>query len=436
MREKKIVAKVVYQRIPAKQISDEDKKKPEIKEQLAKQGYVDVESVIRPEQLGVLESLLKLGYVKKRTSTFYKTWISKDVWLYEPRMGPLGSFSLSGPEKQSSSSFHLEQQEYERVVEGFKEIKEDMAKGLHPHVKDISMGVQYEYETDVYEVEDEFFDAAYLQVKDDKLRVWLTLPFIESGHDSMDSKNWERVGEADSTKFLSGKEAFLPEIRGLEWKKGAVGAIIFEGEGYFIAPGDKGPTATRSEPPRVLEELENDFGRIRLQDDLEALRGEFRIRALEGLTLIRDCNDSSRQTPKCAISPIFLPTSQAVAIAAGLPTKIPTSRVELGSLAEDLTKLLWEDSENGKRVAQVVLRDMESELWVIRQLRHHERHDREVGTPNAVQRKYFEVGSIYRAMIGSPIPASTVHWAQLGCCLLLVARQVLNQVLTSIRAIA
>ena|SRR2546426_6544152 len=436
MREKKIPAKVVYQRIPAKQISEGDKERPEIKEQLARQGHVEVASPIRDYQLDVLESLLKLGYVKKRTSIFYKTWIRKEVWLYEPKMQPLGSLTLSGPEKQSSASYHLEHNEYERVVDGFKQIKEEMAKGLHRHVKDVTIGVEYEYKTDVYEVEDDFFDAVYLQVKDDKLKVWLTLPFIESSNGNKDRKNWERLGEADSARFLSGKEAFLPEIRGLEWKKGAIGAVIFDDEGYFIAPGDTGSTATRSEPPRLLEELEGDFGRIRLEDDLEALREDFRIRALEGLELLRSCNESSWQTPKCPIRPIFLPTTQAVAIAARLPTKFPTSREELGSLAEDLTKLIWEDSEKGSRISQVVLQDMEQELRVITQLRHHEKHDREVGGVGAVQQKYFEIGGIYQAMIGSPVPTSTLHWGQLGCCLLLVARQVFREVLTSIRAIA
>lgn len=433
MTERKIFSRKVSQRIPPEYLSDEDKQKPEIAGQLESQGYYEMALDLDPEGIQVLEALVDKGYVKRRRTTVFKVWMTDRTWLARPTIGPYGRIGLSGKRGFSSFSYVLEEEEYNRVVDGYKELKDEVDEGKHPNIEFIGFGAELDYRADVYQVGDDFFDAVYLHLVDGELKVWLTRPFLTS-RKGKDTKNWDRLDEIDPEVFFAGAKVLRPVVTDLDWKQDSIGAIIFDDKGYWLLPRDSVPVESGVPERRLMEDLQEDFQRIRNEDEIESLKKAFRENGRELFELIGECNLASQQNPRCPISDVFDLTAQTVKIGARLPDRPPVTREQAGGVAVDLTKLLHEATGNGQRIQTVALKDVLPLLRVVKELRHHESHDRELGKPREVKAKQLRVGEYYQEMIGNSVPIDEIHWLKVGNCLLVLSRYILREVLTSIRA--
>ncbi|MEE9223153.1 MAG: hypothetical protein V3U51_00160, partial [Thermoplasmata archaeon] len=264
-------------------------------------------------------------------------------------------------------------------------------------------------------------------------KVWLTRPFLTS-RGGKDTKNWKRLDEIDPEVFLEGAEVLRPSVMDLDWKQDSIGAIIFDDRGYWLLPRDPEPVDSDVQGRRLMEELQEGFQRIRSEDEAGNLKQTFGTLGRELFNLIGECNLSSQQSARCPISIIFDLTASTVKIGATLPDSPPVTREQVGGLAVGLTKLLYEASERGQRINTVALKDVSPLLRVVKELRHHESHDRELGKPREVKAKQLRIGGYYQEMIDNPVPIDEIHWLKVGNCILIICRHVLREVLTSIRA--
>jgi hypothetical protein len=177
MRDKRIYAKTVYERIPKELVSDEAMKRPEISEAAIRNGYCDRSSEISDVRRNCLDYLASLGYVKKREDTLYRISFSCVVHPYRPFVIPFRGVVISKVGSNHIESMILNSDEFSIFIESANMFKNQMAAGNHLHVSSFDYSY-FSYTSDVYEVEDKYFDAIFLNCdpSTDRLTVDLVEP--------------------------------------------------------------------------------------------------------------------------------------------------------------------------------------------------------------------------------------------------------------------
>lgn len=255
MRNKRIRLKTVYAHLNPEQIRKEDKDKPHVAAQIQQKGYYEISHTIPEHHIQALEELISLGYVERKHTTIYKVWLNKKLSLNELRILPTGSVAfLEKGEELSFKSHYLDAMQYETFEETFKQVSRKVEDAEYSHVKRLDGGVELDYQTDIYEMKDLYFDALWplFSSDKDKSSLSLTEPLVETTSAKKAQKNWVKQKKIELEWFFLNRQAIDSEIRKLQWKKRHIGIIIFDDIPYFISwPSQNGISETRQiEPPQ------------------------------------------------------------------------------------------------------------------------------------------------------------------------------------------
>jgi hypothetical protein len=249
-RDKSVQARTVFSRIPKANLSVESLKDPKVLEEVNRLGYYDV-AHNRPEELvGGLEALVELGYVSKTKDRIVNTRLFYVAHPYLPYIAPSGALTITSKSSSPFESFDLRSEQFKRFRDTARDFKSQVDAGRHAHITRFEFGVNFDYETDIYELKNKYYDAlhvAYSPAKE-KLFVWLTTPFVES-HDGKDSKNWEKLGEVGETIFLKNIDKMNALVDGLEWKKKAIGIVIHRDRAFTMVPPEVAKEAAQERQP-------------------------------------------------------------------------------------------------------------------------------------------------------------------------------------------
>lgn len=235
---KKIPVRQVHDIISKEMLSETQLKDPKIEEQVKKYGALHVETKVQDDDVQALEHLVKLGYVKKTNEKIYRVYLNYTVHPYVPHVGPSGVLGILPNTNSAFTHFDFYEKEYALFFETAKEFENERKSGNHKHVTMFGFGVNFSYETDVYELKDDFFDAISLGVKSGKFTGSFTQPMIETrykGKDKTEKKNLKLLTKFTEEQFLQSKE-IRKEVKKLSWKKEFVGVIEgFDKRIYYIA---------------------------------------------------------------------------------------------------------------------------------------------------------------------------------------------------------
>ena len=111
----------------------------------------------------------------------------------------------------------------------------------------LNHGVVFNYSTDIYEVEDDFFDAIMLEITDSgTLECRLSEPYIntiDKKSKTIESKNWKPLAKISRRRFLKGKKDLEKVVRKLPWKNDYIG--MMEGNDHKVW------TMTKNDPTKT-----------------------------------------------------------------------------------------------------------------------------------------------------------------------------------------
>lgn len=184
---------------------------------------------------GCVRFFVRLGYVDKFLDTIHQISYHHVVHPYVPYISPSGRVGITGPGSSSNRIIELDSKRYSNFVKTARDFQNQRISGKHPHITEFNYGVNFHYESDVYEVKDRYFDAIDIGYLLDKktLTIHLTRPGIRL-HNRIPHKLWKRISQLDLNLFLSGNEHIDRQIDELDWKKDYVGYIIHDNQAYNI----------------------------------------------------------------------------------------------------------------------------------------------------------------------------------------------------------
>lgn len=236
-KNKEIHATTVHNRIPKENLSKEDLGKPHISEQITKVGYYEVSDSLSLEEIKVLEELINLGYLEKRAEKMYKVDFSYTAHPYLPHIGIEGHLGLQLNSTHHFDYSYFDSKQFENFVATAKSLNEHTRLGLHKHVK-FDYNLEFNYETDVYEMKDKYFDAILVgSFVNNSVSIFLSQPFVQrrfSSKKEKSMKNWNKIREIPLDDFLTGPSKIDPLIDQLAWKKELVGYLMYEDQAYEI----------------------------------------------------------------------------------------------------------------------------------------------------------------------------------------------------------
>jgi len=234
---KRMPVKKVYDRVPKDRISAEDLKKPEVAEEVQKFGFYDVKHVLSDKTVKALELLTALGYLEKRTDTFYQVGYVYEAHPYVPYISPFGSVAIKPNTKFHQSHRTFDSGEYKIFQETAMIFKNQLLDKMHKHITIFNYGLEFSYETTVYELKDRYFDAFTVGYApgENKLIVHLAEPYVTSDG-KRDVKHHKQLEEIPQDVFLAGSVAVDHFVDRLEWKKKSIGVVVRDDETFFIVP--------------------------------------------------------------------------------------------------------------------------------------------------------------------------------------------------------
>ena len=230
MQEKKIPVKHVHDIIPKEMLSETQLKDPKINEQIKKLGEYRTETKIQEKNIKALDQLVKLKYVKKTKEKIYRVYFNFIAHPYIPHVYPGGRFGILSSTKFSFTHFDFYEKEYKIFFETAKEFENERKSGNHTHITTFEFHLGFSYDTEVYELKDDFFDAMSLNISSSnkKLIGHFTKPEIRQkckGTEIIEKKNLKSLSEFTEEQFLKGSEEMRKEVKKLDWKKNIVGII-------------------------------------------------------------------------------------------------------------------------------------------------------------------------------------------------------------------
>jgi len=242
MKRKKIQARTVHNVIPKEMLSEKQLEDKKVAEYVKKHGKYEVEYKKSDAQIEALEYLTKLGYVKKTKDKIYRVFFNYVAHPYLPHVYPYGDLGINVKTQSNFTHFDFGEEDYKHFFKTAKEFQNEMNSGGHSHITSFNFGINFSYQTDVYEVKNEFFDAILLGVSmTGVLTGNFSQPFIQTrykGKETIEKKNWKVLKKFDGKRFLKGSKELKKDVKKLPWKKEVIG--IIEGDDkklYQIATG-------------------------------------------------------------------------------------------------------------------------------------------------------------------------------------------------------
>lgn len=237
--DKKKAVRRVFNRIPKERLSEEDLKRPEVAEQIAKSGFYDIDHALPEKAVAALDFLTDLGYLEKRNDTFYHVSFVYEAHPYVPYISPFGWVSIRHNSVSQMATMTFDSKEYQLFEATAKELKIQILDQMHKHITLFDYGLDFSYDSIVYEMKDKYFDAIKLShsLKENRFVVHLAEPYVTSDG-KKDRKSLKALEEIPETAFLSGSSEIDKYIQKLEWKKKSIGVVIPENEAFFLVPKD------------------------------------------------------------------------------------------------------------------------------------------------------------------------------------------------------
>ena len=229
MTNKKILAKTIHEVIAKNMLTEEQLNDPQIANLVNMRGRYEIETKRSENEIEALDILTGLGYVQKKKDKIYRVALIYIAHPYVPQVNPGGGLGIHINNKSSRTCFDFNEREYRFFVQTTKQFKDEIRSGSHSHITLLDYRIIFNYETDVYEVEDDFFDAISLIItKNGELAARLSEPYILSkyqGKEETETKNWKFLKQISGKRFLQGKQELLNVVKELPWKKDIIGMI-------------------------------------------------------------------------------------------------------------------------------------------------------------------------------------------------------------------
>ena len=247
MKRKKVQVKTVNDVIEKSMLSEKQLANPKIADSVRKHGKYWLETILTDDKVQALDTLVDLGYVRKRTGKVYEIYLAYTASPYIPLIYPDGNLGVLLHTTMSRSTFSLSDEQYGVFVDSFKKFEAAMKSGRHNHITMLNHGVVFNYSTDIYEVEDDFFDAIMLEITDSgTLECRLSEPYIntiDKKSKTIESKNWKPLAKISRRRFLKGKKDLEKVVRKLPWKNDYIG--MMEGNDHKVW------TMTKNDPTKT-----------------------------------------------------------------------------------------------------------------------------------------------------------------------------------------
>lgn len=159
MMQKKIRIRTRDDEISKEMLSESQLEDPKVKEQVEKFGKYCTETEIEAKNVRVLDLFEELGYVKKTSEKVYKVYLNYAAHPYVPHVYPDGGLGIWVSSQTTHKQFDFYEDQYKLFFETAKEFKSEQLSGQHSHISELNIGLRFSYETEVYEVNDDFFDT-------------------------------------------------------------------------------------------------------------------------------------------------------------------------------------------------------------------------------------------------------------------------------------
>jgi hypothetical protein len=254
MRDKRVYAKKVNNRIPKEKISANDMKQAKIRNSVKKYGYYDQSFVISTPRKNCLEKLVSLGYVQKRENEIvYSVAYEYVMHPYHPFVLPPRGLVISGvSNRQAVRNILLDSNEYSLFEKTSRHFRRQIDAKRHTHITHFEYNSEFSYRSDIYDVKDKYFDALSLGYRPSthRLTVDLVEPIKYSRKDK-DRKDWRSIRSINPKLFLRGSNSIDNEIATLLWKKDYIGILIYNNKAYFMSAG-KSAKQSVSDPADFL----------------------------------------------------------------------------------------------------------------------------------------------------------------------------------------
>ena len=273
MIQKKIQVTTRHNEISKEMLSEIQLKDPKVNEQVEKFGKYCIESKINTQRIRALNLLEELGYVKKINKKIYRIYLNYEAHPYVPNVCPDGNLEILVNSNITHTHFDFDEDECKLFFDTVNKFQNEIRSGKHSHIASLNKGINFHYKTDVYEVNDDFFDAMVLEVTDvGRLEGNFAEPVIRCTYkrkEIIESKNWRRLSKFTEEQFLKGSDEMNKEVKKLSWKKEQIGFIEgFDKRMYSIQKptGESKPKKMYSWSPdffgRGLHSYENTMARI------------------------------------------------------------------------------------------------------------------------------------------------------------------------------
>jgi hypothetical protein len=184
--------------------------------------------------------LVSLGYVKKKEDKLYRISYSSAVHPYRPFVIPFRGVVIPKVTNSHTENMILNSYEFSIFIKSASIFKDQMAAGNHLHVSSFDYSY-FSYTSDVYEVEDKYFDAIFLNCdpSTDRLTVDLVEPFVQSSILKRKvKKNWRTIRGINPSLFLEGAASIDREVDSLPWKASYRGIITHKDKAYYLNPSE------------------------------------------------------------------------------------------------------------------------------------------------------------------------------------------------------
>src|SRR5919108_2490930 len=126
-------------------------------------------------KIEILDKLVELGYIEKRSDTVYFVHFYFEAHPYVPRVGWQGIVGIASKSQVTNKTLILDSRQYANFMESAKIFKNQCSAGMHKHITQFSYADMFHYETIVYELYDIFFDAIYVDYSESDQKLYVKL---------------------------------------------------------------------------------------------------------------------------------------------------------------------------------------------------------------------------------------------------------------------
>jgi hypothetical protein len=185
----------------------------------------------------VLDELTQLGYVNKRKEGIYSVTYDLTLYPYYPIISPIGFTTYTGEIYHLSETLLLTQTEFTRFEKIADAIQNQVKAGKHAHMRKFDFTQSLEFYSDVYEMQNKYFDSLVFAYFDNEIGLYLTEPLNIPNAKGEAQKAW-KFNTKLSVSLLYDKNKIDQLMKLVEWKKLRIGLLIRNNKAHWILSGN------------------------------------------------------------------------------------------------------------------------------------------------------------------------------------------------------